>query len=139
MNVFTISLLVIYIIGFLAFFYMALPLAVQGPIGAQLYRTCLLHPPSWALGLPFIIAAPILSLLWPILLIVWLALGRPAPPLITTQALIEHFDVRYEGGLPVLTRVPKDIPKRLAAHSIRTSKTYETAVDFWEEYLNKGS
>lgn len=63
---------------------------------------------------------------------------KASPSLISSQALIEHLGAQYEGG-PVLTRVPKDIPKRLAAHSIRTSKTYETAGDFWEEYLGKGS
>ncbi len=138
MSAFTISLIVIYIIGYFVFLWVVVPLMVQAVIGVSLYQACFFHPPSWPLGLPFLVVAQLVSLTWPIVLTAWLALGRPAPPLISSQALIEHLGAQYEGG-PVLTRVPKDIPKRLAAHSIRTSKTYETAGDFWEEYLGKGS
>lgn len=55
MSAFTISLIVIYIIGYFVFLWVVVPLMVQDVIGVSLYQACFFHPraghsgcPSWS-------------------------------------------------------------------------------------------
>lgn len=130
-----VALIIAYILGWLAFFYALIPEIVQGPTGAWLYRACVLQPRSWALGIPFVIGAFAIATTWPLVLVLWLVTGRRPPPLITTQALLDHYGVPYDGEGPVLTRVPRDIPKRLRGHPTRLTTEFASSGEFWKLYL----
>jgi hypothetical protein len=80
-------------------------------------------------------AAFVVSSTWPLALVVWLAAGRRPPPLITTQALLDHYGVPYEGEGPVLSRVPTDIPKRLGGRRTRLPSEFGSSAEFWQSYL----
>ena len=130
-----VAAIVIYVLGWLVFFYAIVPGSVQGPTGAWLYRACVLQPRSWLLGIPFALAAFGLALTWPLALVGWLLSGRRLPPLITTQALLDRYGAPYGGTGPVLSRVPADIPKRLVGHSTTLTTSFSSSTDFWRFYF----
>lgn len=133
----TVVLVLVYLVGLFATLYVVAPVAVQGPAGAWLYRACLLQPRSWALGLPFVVAAMAASALWPVVLVLWLLTGRRPPPLITTQALLDFYEVPDDGDRPVLSRIPQDVPRRLAGHRTTLPTEFPSSGDFWVLYLGR--
>lgn len=109
---------IIYAVGVLGMMLVGVPALVQGPVGRLLYQVCVMHPPSWRLGIPFCIAGAVVTILWPVTVPVWLVLGRPLPPVIFAPAYAERFGAPDEDGTPILRRVPA--PSR----------------EFWEVYFS---
>lgn len=131
-----IALILGYLVGWVVFFYAVVPGVVQGPVGAWLYRACLLQPRSWGIGLPFLAAAFAIAFLWPVALVVWLVTGRRPPPVITTQALMDHYGLPYEGEGPALTVVPSGIPQRVQGRT-RLQTEFASSGEFWSCYLGR--
>lgn len=128
----TLVLIVCWLAGFALFLYVIIPGMVQGPIGAELYRACVLQPRSWPVGVPFTFFCFAVALLWPVAGVTWYLL-RVRTPFICTQALLEAYGLNPTEHAPAVTLVPRGIPPRIQGRSGLPTEFASTA-EFWTAF-----